>query len=33
MIDPIEKQRHFVTFYSPGTFISEQSSRPVDGIP
>ncbi len=23
-------EKHFVTFYSPGTFISEQSSKPID---
>jgi hypothetical protein len=22
---------HFVTFYSPGTFVSEQSQQPIDG--
>lgn len=22
-------QKHFVTFYSPGTFVSEESSRPI----
>ena len=22
-------QKHFVTFYSPGTFMSEQSSKPI----
>jgi hypothetical protein len=30
MTDQIEKQQHFVTFHSPGTFVSEQSARPVD---
>lgn len=23
-------QAHFVTFYSPGTFVSEQSEKPID---
>ena len=23
-------QKHFVTFYSPGTFVSETTSRPID---
>jgi hypothetical protein len=23
--------QHFVTFYSPGTFVSEETTRPVDG--
>jgi len=23
-------QKHFVTFYSPGTFVSEESSLPID---
>jgi hypothetical protein len=23
-------ERHFVTFYSPGTFLAEQSSQPID---
>lgn len=23
-------KKHFVTFYSPGTFVSETSSRPID---
>lgn len=23
-------EKHFVTFYSPGTFVAEQSSKPID---
>ena len=23
-------QQHFVTFYSPGTFVAEQTSKPID---
>ena len=24
------KQQHFVTFYSPGTFVSEETTKPID---
>ena len=29
MPSKIEKKQHFVTFYSPGTFLPENTSRPV----
>lgn len=25
-----EMQKHFVTFYSPGTFVAEQTTRPIE---
>ncbi len=26
----MKKQAHFVTFYSPGTFVAEESTKPID---
>jgi hypothetical protein len=26
----VEMQQHFVTFYSPGTFVAEQTTKPIE---